>query len=104
MFTYICRNAEESNEDFDRAMGEYFGHINSLTGSAKSEQRLYSQLPTTARLSGNPPQAIDKLMSLRDYLGITDVVNVTHFGGGLTHQQTLDSIELFAREVMPAFE
>ena len=42
-------------------------------------------------------------MGIRDYLGITDVVNVTYFAGGLTHQQTLNSIELFARKVMPAF-
>ena len=103
MFTYLSRQAEESNEAFDRAMGDYFSYIDALTGSAETEQRLYDRSPTTARLSGNPSQAIYALMSMRDDLGITDVVNVTHFGGGLTHEQTLNSIELFAREVMPAF-
>ena len=46
---------------------------------------------------------IKSLGEIRDYLGITDVINVTHFAGDLTHEQTLESIELFAREVIPAF-
>ena len=84
-------------------MGKYFGHLDRLTKSAESEQRLYDRLPTTARLSGDPSQVVAGLREVQDYLGITDVLNVTHFAGELTHKQTLRSIELFAREVMPAF-
>lgn len=103
MFTFVSQNAEEGHSTFERGMAKYFGHLDTLTRSAESEQRLYDRLPTTARLSGNPTQAIESLGKIRDYLGITDVINVTHFAGGLTHQQTLESIELFAREVIPAF-
>ena len=103
MFTYVSREAEEGHQVFERAMGKYFGHLDTLTRSAETGQRLYNRLPTTARLSGDPQQVIDSLKQVRDYLGITDVINVTHFAGGLTHEQTLSSIELFAREVTPAF-
>ncbi|HIB12480.1 MAG TPA: LLM class flavin-dependent oxidoreductase [Dehalococcoidia bacterium] len=103
MFTFVSRNAEEANLIFERAMGKYFGHLDGLTRSAEAEQRLYDRLPTTARLSGSPSQVIKSLGEIRDYLGITDVINVTHFAGDLTHEQTLESIELFAREVIPAF-
>ena len=103
MFTFVSRNADEGNLIFERAMGKYFGHLDALTRSAEAEQRLYDRLPTTARLSGDPLQVIESLREIRNYLGITDVINVTHFAGGLTHEQTLDSIELFAREVIPAF-
>ncbi len=102
MFTYVSRNAEEGHQTFERAMSEYFGHLDALTRSAEAEQQLYNRLPTTARLSGDPSQVIEGLKTIRDYLGITDVLNVTHFAGALTHEQTLESIELFAREVMPA--
>ena len=84
-------------------MSKYFGHLDALTSSAEAEQRLYNRLPTTARLSGDPSEVIEDLKAIRDYLGITDVLNVTHFAGTLTHSQTLNSIELFAQEVMPAF-
>ena len=103
MFTYVSNDAEEGHETFERAMGKYFAHLDALTRTAETEQQLYDRLPTTARLSGHPSQVIDSLRSVQDYLGITDVLNVTHFAGGLTHQQTLQSIELFAREVIPAF-
>ena len=103
MFTYLDEDRQEANRTFERAMGRYFGHLDNLTRSAESEQRLYDRLPTTARLSGDPSQVVADLRKVQDYLGITDVLNVTHFAGELTHQQTLRSIELFAREVMPAF-
>ena len=88
---------------FERALGKYFGHLDALTSSAESEQRLYDRLPTTARLSGDPAQVVVDLRNIQDSLGITDVLNVTHFAGDLTHEQTLKSIELFAQEVIPAF-
>ena len=103
MFTYVSRDAEEGHQDFERAMEKYFGHLDALTRTAESEQKLYDRLPTTARLSGDLFQVIESLRSVQDYLGFTDVLNVTHFAGGLTHEQTLSSIELFAREVIPAF-
>lgn len=103
MFTYVSDDADEANQTFERAMGDYFEHLDSLTRTAESQQRLYDRLPTTARLSGDPAQVIDSLEKTRRYLGITDVLNVTHFAGGLTHEQTLRSMELFASRVIPSF-
>jgi alkanesulfonate monooxygenase SsuD/methylene tetrahydromethanopterin reductase-like flavin-dependent oxidoreductase (luciferase family) len=103
MFTYVAEDRQEAHLTFERAMGKYFGHLDTLTSSAESEQRLYDRLPTTARLSGDPAQVVADLRAIQDSLGITDVLNVTHFAGELTHEQTLRSIELFARDVIPAF-
>ena len=103
MFTYVAEDSQDAHLTFERAMGKYFGHLDTLTSSAESEQRLYDRLPTTARLSGDPAQVVADLRTIQDSLGITDVLNVTHFAGELTHEQTLTSIELFAREVIPAF-
>ena len=103
MFTYVSQNAEEAHQTFEHAMGTYFSHLDALTRSAEAEQRLYDGLPTTARLSGDPAQVIESLRAIRDDLGITDVINVTHFAGSLSHEQTLNSITLFAHEVIPAF-
>ena len=103
MFTYLAEDRQEAHRTFEHAMGKYFGHLDKLTKSAESEQRLYDRLPTTARLSGDPDQVVADIVSIRDNLGITDILNVTHFAGELTHQQTLRSIELFARYVIPAF-
>jgi len=103
MFTYVAEDSREAHLTFERAMRKYFGHLDTLTSSAESEQRLYDRLPTTARLSGDPAQVVADLRYIQDSLGITDVLNVTHFAGELTHEQTLASIELFAREVIPAF-
>lgn len=103
MFTYVSDDADEANQTFERAIGGYFEHLDTLTRNAESQQRLYDRLPITARLSGDPAEVIDRLESVRSYLGITDVLNVTHFAGGLTHEQTLRSMELFGSRVMPFF-
>lgn len=103
MFTYVHEDRDEAHRVFEQGMGKYFGHLDGLTSFAESQQRLYDRLPTTARLSGDPAEVVDSLKLIQDSLGITDVLNVTHFAGDLSHEQTLKSIELFAREVIPAF-
>lgn len=64
--------------------------------------------PTTAELLdqyfviGTPKQCIAKLEALREAMGI-DHFNGSFWFGDVPHEKVLKSMQLFAREVMPAF-
>ena len=60
---------------------------------------LYSERPTVI---GDPDQVIRRIESMNDLLGIDEFVSFINFGG-LSHQLTLKSMELFARHVIPHF-
>jgi alkanesulfonate monooxygenase SsuD/methylene tetrahydromethanopterin reductase-like flavin-dependent oxidoreductase (luciferase family) len=53
-------------------------------------------------IAGTPDDCIQRIRYWRDALGLTHIGGTFHFGG-LSQEATLRSIELFAREVMPAF-
>jgi alkanesulfonate monooxygenase SsuD/methylene tetrahydromethanopterin reductase-like flavin-dependent oxidoreductase (luciferase family) len=104
MFCYVHEDAAEANQTFERGMAKYFGYLDSITVHAEAKQHsLYDRIPTLARLSGSPADAVKRLRELADYFGITDVLNVTQFAGYLSHEQVTGSIRLFAERVMPHF-
>ena len=51
---------------------------------------------------GTPKQCVARLGELREAMGI-DHFNASFWFGDLPHERVLRSMELFAREVMPAF-
>jgi natural product biosynthesis luciferase-like monooxygenase protein len=53
-------------------------------------------------IAGSPEDCIERIRYWREALGITQIAGTFHFGG-LAQEPTLRSIELFAREVAPAF-
>jgi natural product biosynthesis luciferase-like monooxygenase protein len=53
-------------------------------------------------IAGSPEECIERIRHWRETLGITQIGGTFHFGG-LAQEPTLRSIELFAREVEPAF-
>lgn len=65
--------------------------------------------PTTEELLenyfviGTPKQCIEKIQAVRDAMGI-DHFNASCWFGDLSHEKVLRSMELFAKEVMPAFK
>ncbi len=104
MFCYLAESADEANETFVRGMERYFGYLDGITVHAEAQQHsLYDRLPTLARLSGSPEDAVKRLRELVDYFEVTDFVNVTQFAGYLTHAQITRSMRLFAERVMPHF-
>jgi alkanesulfonate monooxygenase SsuD/methylene tetrahydromethanopterin reductase-like flavin-dependent oxidoreductase (luciferase family) len=104
MFCYLAESAAEANETFERGMEKYFGFLDSITVHAEQHQHtLYDRIPTLARLSGSPEDAVKRLRELADYFEVTDFLNVTQFAGYLTHEQITRSIRLFADRVMPHF-
>jgi alkanesulfonate monooxygenase SsuD/methylene tetrahydromethanopterin reductase-like flavin-dependent oxidoreductase (luciferase family) len=105
-FTYLEPSAEHANRVFEGAMEHYFGLLDRLTrveGEAEAAQQVYDRIPTTGRITGSPEEAIERVRWIRDEFGVTDIVNLTHFAGGLSHEQVMGSLRLFAEEVMPAF-
>lgn len=104
MFCYIEEDAALAHETFERGMEKYFGFLDSITVGAETQQHsLYDRIPTLARLSGSPEDAVKRLRELVDYFDVTDFVNVTQFAGTLSHAQIARSMRLFAERVMPHF-
>ena len=52
---------------------------------------------------GTPATCIEKLSEIRDVMGL-DHFNANFWFGDLEHKQVLRSMELFAKEVMPALQ
>lgn len=105
-FSYVERSRERGNRLWEAAMEEYFGLLDRLTrldGAAEAAQQVYDRIPTTARVTGDPNDAIERVAWIRDYFGVTDIVNVTHYAGVLSHEQVMGSLRLWAERVMPAF-
>lgn len=104
MFCYLAEDGAEANETFERGMEQYFGYLDRITVHAEARQHdLYDRIPTLARLSGSPEDAVKRLRELIDAFEVTDFLNVTQFAGYLTHDQITRSIRLFAERVMPHF-
>jgi natural product biosynthesis luciferase-like monooxygenase protein len=105
MFTYVNEDQEEADQLFEAGMRHYFGFLHGITKEAEEKQgSFYVEIPTLARLSGNPETVRNRIRELTDYFGATDVLNMSQFYGYLSHEQTLGSIRLFADQVMPAFQ
>jgi alkanesulfonate monooxygenase SsuD/methylene tetrahydromethanopterin reductase-like flavin-dependent oxidoreductase (luciferase family) len=105
-FSYVERDRARANEVFERAMVKYFGLLDILTrveATAETDQQVYDRVPTTGRITGEPGDAIERVQWIRDYFGVTDIVNVTQYAGVLSHEQVMGSMRLWGEQVMPAF-
>ena len=60
---------------------------------------LYSERPTVI---GDPDQVIRRIWDLNRILGVDEFVSFVNFGG-MEHERTLKSMELFAKHVIPHF-
>jgi alkanesulfonate monooxygenase SsuD/methylene tetrahydromethanopterin reductase-like flavin-dependent oxidoreductase (luciferase family) len=105
MFAYLEEDHDSANRTFEAAMTHYFGFLHKITSGAESlQQSFYTEIPTLARLSGNPEDVRNRLRELIDEYGVTDFINATHYAGYLSPEQTLRSMRLFSEQVIPAFE
>ena len=60
---------------------------------------LYSERPTVI---GDPAQVIRRIENMNEALAIDEFVSFVNFGG-MPHESTVRSLELFATQVMPHF-
>ena len=104
-FTYVHEDGDTANRTFVDAMTHYFGYLHTITAGAEAKQQsFYVEVPTTARLSGSPEQVRNRIKDVVETFGVTDIINMTQYAGYLTHEQVLQSIRLYAEQVMPAFQ
>ena len=61
----------------------------------------FRQMTEDVILFGSPDEVCQKVETLRE-AGVEKVILFVNYGG-IAHQKVLDSLELFAKEVMPAF-
>ena len=105
-FSYVEPSRERADRVFEAAMARYFGILDRLTrveNVAEASQQVYDRIPTTGRVTGSPDDAIERVRWIRDYFGVTDILNVTAYAGALDHEQVLASMRLWAEKVVPAF-
>lgn len=114
---HVASTTESAKREAAEPLMSYVGMVSALLPSeTKSEQYraytklrpamekltydvLYSQRPTVI---GDPDQVIERIESMNHTLGIDEFVAFVNFGG-IRHQSALQSIELFAKQVMPHF-
>ena len=78
--------------------GYYAWLVREPSARSRSDQELLDKYFVV----GTPKQCIEKLSAVRDAMKI-DHFNASCWFGDLPHEKVLRSMELFAKEVMPAF-
>jgi natural product biosynthesis luciferase-like monooxygenase protein len=115
--THVAATNERAKQEAAGPLMDYVGMVGGLLPTeTKSEQyRAYSNLrPAMKKLTydvlyserptviGDPDQVIRKIENLNRIVGIDEFVSFVNFGG-MDHELTLKSMELFATQVMPHF-
>lgn len=118
---YVAATAEQGlSEPMDSTMRSYrrmsgtFGRSVGIAGATASEERQerserlssisYEELLAGRLAYGTPAMVIDKLKRLRDLLGLSGIIMEPNVGGYNPPQRVLNSIRLFAQEVVPALQ
>jgi natural product biosynthesis luciferase-like monooxygenase protein len=115
--THVAATSESARREAAEPLTNYVGMVSALLPTeTKSEQYraytklrpamkkitydvLYSERPTVI---GDPEQVIRRIENMNNALGIDEFVSFVNFGG-MDHQLTLKSMELFASQVIPHF-
>ena len=102
---------EETTMRSYRRLAETFGASAGAAGTTLSEERreryerlsnvTYDDLLQDRLAFGGPETVVKKLKHLIDELGLSGVIMEPNVGGGLSEQQVLNSIRLYATEVAP---
>ena len=77
------------------------GYLGTVSEKDQGGELDYDELTATTLLHGSPDTVIRRLQELRDVTGITSLV--LHYPPYYGVQKTLNSLRLFAEEVIPAF-
>ena len=102
---------EESTMRSYRRLGGLFGTSAGQAGTTISEERqeraerlanvTYDDLLRDRLAYGNPDTVVEKLLNLRERIGLDGIIMEPNVGGGLTVAQVLNSVRLYAEEVAP---
>ena len=115
--THVAATNESARQEAAEPLMNYVGMVSALLPTeAKSEQyRAYTKLrPAMKKLTydvlyaerptaiGDPDQVIRRIENMNRIMGINEFVSFVNFGG-IEHELTLKSMELFAKQVIPHF-
>ncbi len=102
---------EESTMRSYRRLGGLFGASASASGTTISEERrerserlanvTYADLLQDRLAYGSPDTVVEKLVQLKERIGLDGIIMEPNVGGGLTVAQVLNSVRLYAQEVAP---
>ena len=102
---------EESTMRSYQRLGGLFGTSAGQTGTTQSEERqeradrlarvTYDELLQDRLAYGSPDTVVEKLIQLRDRLGLDGIIMEPNVGGGLSQERVLNSVRLYAQEVAP---
>ena len=115
---YVAETDEKGRSDPEEAtmrsyqrLGSLFGSSAGAAGTTVSEERLeraerlanvtYEDLLKDRLAYGSPDTVVEKLKQLSARLGLDGVIMEPNVGGGLTVEQVLNSVKLYAQEVAP---
>jgi len=99
-FLSTVKHYEMSGDHFERIEGyQRYAELAQYLREAGLEKAAAAY--TASALWGTPAQIIEQIASIRDILGSFELIVVPSYGG-MPHDQAERSLELFAREVMPA--
>jgi alkanesulfonate monooxygenase SsuD/methylene tetrahydromethanopterin reductase-like flavin-dependent oxidoreductase (luciferase family) len=115
--THVAATNETARREAAEPLTNYLGMVSELLPTeTKSEQlRAYTKLrPAMKKLTydvlyaerptviGDPEQAIRRIEDMNRVLKVDEFVSFVNFGG-MAHELTLKSMELFAKDVIPHF-
>lgn len=102
---------EESTMRSYRRLGGLFQTSAGAAGTTLSEERreraerlanvTYEDLLKDRLAYGSPDTVVERLIQLRDRIGLDGIIMEPNVGGGLTVEQVLNSVRLYAQEVAP---
>lgn len=82
--------------------GHTSGYLGTVSQDVGANPRDYDALNKDILLHGSPDTVAEKLVILRDTVGVQSIM--LHYPPWYGHQKAVASLELFAREVMPRFK
>lgn len=117
---YVAKTVEQATQDAEastmrsyRRMADTFGRSAGGAGTTNSEERIqraqrlsqvtYDDLLRDRLAYGTPEMVAERLTQLTQELGLSGVVAEPNVGGAIPVDRMFNSIQLFAREVAPAF-
>jgi alkanesulfonate monooxygenase SsuD/methylene tetrahydromethanopterin reductase-like flavin-dependent oxidoreductase (luciferase family) len=109
-WVYVAETDEAARRDTEAGIVRHISHFMSSAtsgylGNVSEKNRLdtlnYDTLADTTLVHGSPETVIARLRALRDLTGLTSLL--LHYPPYYGHEKTIQSLRLFAEQVMPEF-
>ena len=107
-WVYVAETDAAAKRDTEAGIVHHLSHflsarcrVSALSENMRMDTLDYDTLAATTLVHGSPETVIARLRALRDQTGLTSLL--LHYPPSYGHEQTMQSLRLFAERVMPAF-